>query len=693
MEGIAALSDSEIRMLAEKAPIRDDHGLHEDADAASQLPDPAPPGWHTSWTPVDQPYIGTLEEGQQVHYWSETHTQWIWTHVDKTSIDADPVELAIKQNANRSKIRVDFVLDYNRDGQLEYIPVNSKHRGATQNRHGGRVDNRDIAEDLVPQKRKDAWFPQKDDQVQYWSPTFGKFIGAKVLELNPPVDADGEWTVDLNVKKRAPISAVHPAEKGAPAPAAPSQDGNTPRHVKDAPDRSQTPLRAHARRDDRSARSSRTSYVRSATMAPNSSRSRGDAEGRHALQRTAMIQQPEHPAGRQSAQRDMPDVSPTAFDTVAPEVLARAPAAVGPTGYPSGSTSYAPAGQTAKIVITAAGNGAPRLAGPTTARKPDLKPVPEMSVASGVSADMALQVSVRAGQDVREHSRLSIASGGASLTSPAGASTKATPSFAPPPQYARSLSASTSSLSSALPSLREQLRVPTERVDVARIGPQIMQALGGPACQVAVQNLAMGGGQNFGIWKLQIPPPAQQIIGHKVLIVKMVRAQSSHRYLDNEADHLCKLAEACPAMREDPKLTFPIKVLDLVPPSNRVQHNLMIMPVAKGDRLAEYFCMTISAGRAHEMMGVLQMLGRELKLFHQRYNNRKHADFTPSNIFYEPQSKSFTFIDLGGVGTAVSERDDEHFIKSLQLTCGPGTPYAAHVNHAVNAFRQGYMSP
>merc|ERR1719247_3868207 len=134
-----------------------------------------------------------------------------------------------------------------------------------------------------------------------------------------------------------------------------------------------------------------------------------------------------------------------------------------------------------------------------------------MSVASVASGDMSLQVSVRAGQDAREPSRLSIASAGASLTSPAGASTKAAPSFAPPPQYARSLSASTSSLSSGLPSLREHLRVPMERVDVAQISSQIIQALGGPAVPASVQKMgSAGGGQNQGIWQFNIPLPAQQ---------------------------------------------------------------------------------------------------------------------------------------------------------------------------------------
>jgi hypothetical protein len=695
MEGVLALPGAEIRMLTEKAPIHD-KGLH--ADPEEDQDNPPPPQPKEAWTAGDQPYVGTLEQGQFVHYWSETHHQWIFTEVVHTTSDAGPVDLSIKANANRSKIRYDWEGGYDQNGKLVWLAVNSKHRALRQDGYGEWADNRDFADDLAaPRTKKEPFMPKVGDAVQYWSPTFGKFIGAQVKAINKPVDGDGEWTVDLNVKKRAPISSLHPPKAGTELPEAAPPQENTPRQLKDVPDRSQTPLRAHTRREDRAARSNRTSYIRSTTAAPNSSRSRGDPEEKNVYQRTAM--DPGQLAVRQSAQREMSDASPAAFDTshdIAPsaiEVLARPPAAVGPTGYPSSATSYAPAGQPAKFVITAAGNPTARLAGPSTARKPDLKPVPEMSVASSVSGDASLQVSVRAGQDVREPSRLSIASAGSSLASPVGASTKATPSFAPPPQYARSLSASTSSLSSALPSLREQLRVPMERVDVAQISAQIVQALGGPAIPAVVQRMSnAGGGQNMGIWTFQLPPPAQQIIGHKVLIVKMVQAQSSHRCLPSEADSICKVAEACPAIREDPKLTFPIKVLDLVPPSNRVQYNLMVMPEAKGNRLAEYFCMSITGGRSHELMEVLKMLGRELKMFHQRYNNRKHADFTPSNIFYDASTKSLTFIDLGGVGTQVMERDDEHFIKSLQLTCGPGSLYAQHFRPAVAAFQQGYMS-
>merc|ERR1719269_149235 len=117
----------------------------------------------------------------------------------------------------------------------------------------------------------------------------------------------------------------------------------------------------------------------------------------------------------------------------------------------------------------------------------------------------------------------------------------------------------------------------------------------------------------------------------------------------------------------------------------------MVMPLAKGQRLAEFFCLSISQNKSQELMAVLQMLGRELKLFHQRYSNRKHADFTPSNIFYDETTRSLTFIDVGGMGTQVVERDEEHFIKSLHLTMGPRSPYGQYLQSTVQAFQQGYM--
>jgi len=707
MEGVAALSGAEIRMLAEKHPIHDDKGRARADDDGLGLPEPPWPNDGQAWSPADQPFVGYLEKGDQVHYWSETHNCWIWTRVEEPSYDqASGVELAIKQNANRGKIRAEWKWVTDADGSRGNW---EQKRPLRHDARGDPVAKQDSAEDLAGQRKASAdWFPQEGEMVQYWSPTFGKYIQAKVQAINAP-NGDGDYTLDLNVKKRAPIASVWPLTAGLPAPPAEHQPAppaeHTPRQrVADVPDRSQTPLRAPARgREDRSVRASRT-YVRSTTAAPNSSRNRGGAEEQHVLRSTM---EPGH-VGRRSAERDVLDASPAAFETlaldaIAPsalEALSRAPAAVGPTGYASSTSSYASAGAPPVKLALAGSAGDPRvsgaggrIAGPATARKPDLKPVPEMSVASVVSGDVTYQqVNVRAGQDAREASRLSIASTGSSLASPSGASNKAAPSFAPPSQFARSLSASTSSLSTGLPALREALRVPREGpLDVGQIGSLIVQALGGPACQAPLQNLNAGGGQNLGVWQLQVPPAAKQIIGYGVLIVKMVPAQSSHRSLDSEANNLCKLAEACPAIREDSKLTFPIKVLDIVPPSNRVQHNLMIMPIAKGKRLAEYMCMSAAGGRLQEMLGVIRDLGRELKLFHQRYSNRKHADFTPSNIFYDETTRSLTFIDVGGMGTQVVERDEEHFIKSLHLTMGPRSPYGQYLQSTVQAFQQGYM--
>ena len=40
-----------------------------------------------------------------------------------------------------------------------------------------------------------------------------------------------------------------------------------------------------------------------------------------------------------------------------------------------------------------------------------------------------------------------------------------------------------------------------------------------------------------------------------------------------------------------------------------------------------------------------------------RYGKQQHADFQPSNIFYDEETNTFVFIDIGGIGAMVGESD------------------------------------
>jgi hypothetical protein len=175
----------------------------------------------------------------------------------------------------------------------------------------------------------------------------------------------------------------------------------------------------------------------------------------------------------------------------------------------------------------------------------------------------------------------------------------------------------------------------------------------------------------------------------KEYILKMVAGQAIHRSLDAEPDNLVKLAAAYPGIREDKKLAFPVKIID-VQGGNMMKQTLLIMPKAAGERFGDWMTMSCFQGKQAEVIAAVRELGRELKGFHARYNNKKHADFSPSNIHYDPATRSFTFIDLGGVGTRVMNDDVSHFIQAITIMGQAGGPLAQIIQPATQALRAGY---
>jgi Ser/Thr protein kinase RdoA (MazF antagonist) len=124
-------------------------------------------------------------------------------------------------------------------------------------------------------------------------------------------------------------------------------------------------------------------------------------------------------------------------------------------------------------------------------------------------------------------------------------------------------------------------------------------------------------------------------------------------------------------------------------PSN-VKQTLLVMPKAAGERFGDWMTMSCHQRRQAEVLAAVRELGRELKEFHVRYGNKKHADFSPSNIYYDAATKSFTFIDVGGIGTAVMNDDVSHFIQAITIMGQAGGPLAQIVHPAAQAIRAGY---
>ncbi|KAF4729036.1 hypothetical protein FOZ63_003481 [Perkinsus olseni] len=209
------------------------------------------------------------------------------------------------------------------------------------------------------------------------------------------------------------------------------------------------------------------------------------------------------------------------------------------------------------------------------------------------------------------------------------------------------------------------------------------------------------GGMNGGIWFVKTN-------GDNKLCLKLVSAQRKCAQLPTEAGNYIDLAKRFPFLLSRSTLggllAFPVKIFDVAAAStdgsSRVLFNLIVMPVARGVRLAEILGRKVHAREDNSR--VLEEVGRQLRRFHERINGAsgklevEHTDFQPCNIFVdEPNlgrgdNGGVTFVDLGGMGVSVKEGDYEHFVKSLTLlgqTYGP-----EFVRMSAKAFTEGYGS-
>jgi hypothetical protein len=230
-----------------------------------------------------------------------------------------------------------------------------------------------------------------------------------------------------------------------------------------------------------------------------------------------------------------------------------------------------------------------------------------------------------------------------------------------------------------------------EKFDAQRELPRILESIGlsstGTAHVEQMQGFA--GGLNDGVWFVTLQ--GSVVGGTSELVLKLVSAKRKFPTLPTEVENLSRLSRTCPAMRSDPALSFPVKLLDCVPKNGgKASQNLIIMPKAPGQRLADWLGLNWARGRVDPIATAMDLLGKELRIFHERYGKQQHADFQPSNIFYDEDTTTFVFIDIGGIGAMVGETDQVHFVKGLNICAKAyGDDFSTLTS---DAFHQGYGS-
>lgn len=210
---------------------------------------------------------------------------------------------------------------------------------------------------------------------------------------------------------------------------------------------------------------------------------------------------------------------------------------------------------------------------------------------------------------------------------------------------------------------------------------RLLSALG--AAPTADLNSIQGpsGGLNEGIWFIRDGRDTD-------LVLKAVRGYRRFACEPTESEHLLTLLSEYPAIAYDPIMAFPSRVLQLRCDSGSLGKDLIVMRRAAGKPLASVMADWKVAGRLNQLTQVIQEVGETVGILHARYGGKQHGDLQASNVFYDEATWKVTLIDLGGMGEAVIESDEVHFVKSLQAVV---MFYGPVVELWCTAFRTGLV--
>lgn len=211
---------------------------------------------------------------------------------------------------------------------------------------------------------------------------------------------------------------------------------------------------------------------------------------------------------------------------------------------------------------------------------------------------------------------------------------------------------------------------------------QILARLG-IAPDASMRKMNACGGQNDGVWLLE----ANGIS----CVLKLVRNLQLGIELPTETEKFSKLAAACPDVLFDDALTFPMRIFRLRSQVVNPTFDLLVMPMAPGERLSDIISIHWALKKRAEVMDIMERAGRFLKDFHVRYNHMQHCDFQPSNLFYDDARRKFTLVDLADLGqqALITEKDVDRFLNGLRII---GKSLGPEFMDTLRYFQAGYNS-
>jgi len=214
-----------------------------------------------------------------------------------------------------------------------------------------------------------------------------------------------------------------------------------------------------------------------------------------------------------------------------------------------------------------------------------------------------------------------------------------------------------------------------------QVQSQIVAQLGLHGAITIVPVGGFTGGRNEGVWILT----DRQGVKSEQYVLKLISCHRCHHTVPTETENFLKLSRDHPGLSGDREMTFPVKLFAC---QNRPRrYDLVVMRSAPGMRLAEVLHAKWAGRQVQDIMKILGCVGQALKRFHMRYGNTQHQDFQPANVFWDDATDAVTIIDLGGMGLATTESDNDYFKKALRMMT---ERWGAMREDACRAFDAGY---
>lgn len=216
--------------------------------------------------------------------------------------------------------------------------------------------------------------------------------------------------------------------------------------------------------------------------------------------------------------------------------------------------------------------------------------------------------------------------------------------------------------------------------DLSLYKAELLSQLQLPTTYNISRMVGFSGGQNESIW----------FVGSgstRTFCFKVVKSGRKFPSVPSEKENYVEILSRYPAIMDDASLTFPQKVFCVS------SFDVIAMPVAKGDRMAEVISRIVSKNDEERLRSVFLAVGRQLRIFHKTYAGTQHGDLQSSNIFIEMGTDvGVSFIDLGGMGLtgSLGKRDFEYFLESITLLAKTYGPDFART--ATASFIDGYVN-